>query len=52
MIATDALPKNFMRDALGDIHAIDIQFREPSDRETSGFNRDRLEAMIRNSGGE
>jgi hypothetical protein len=47
MIATDALPKNFIRDA----HAIDLQFREPSDRETSGFNRDRIEAMIRNSAG-
>jgi hypothetical protein len=51
MIATDALPKNFIRDADGDIHAIDLQFREPSDRETSGFNRDRIEAMIRNSAG-
>ena len=47
LIANDAVPKNFMRDPAGDIHAIDIQFREPSDRESSFYHRDRIEAMIR-----
>ena len=51
MIATDALPKNFMRDPSGAIHAIDLHFREPSDRESSGYHRDRIEAMVRQSAG-